>query len=180
MGRVRAYGAIVAIVLFLFGLATPVFSVAIAQGGTGELTWSELSPASVSLAVASLAAWGATLLTRERSVRVFSGVQSALALTALYMWLSQGLVAGESALAEAERIVGIEGVVAPADVTVASHPVAIGVVIGVCVALVASGIAGTISPKRATKKVNRFERDQSDTSSEMWDKLSRGDDPTAR
>lgn len=180
MARVRTYGAIIAIALLLFSLASPIYSVSIDQGGTGVLTWSELSAASLSLVFASLAAWGATLLTRERSVRVFSGLQAGLGLTALAFWFSQGLSPTDAALNEAERIVGIEGVVSLADLSVVSHPFAIVLVAGACIAVVASGTAGMIWPQSAKKRVSRYERDNTATSSEIWDQLSHGDDPTAR
>lgn len=180
VARVRTYGAIVALILFLFSLASPVLSVSVEQGGSGELTWSELSPESLSVVVAALAAWGVTLLTKEKSVRVFSGLQAGLGLAALYLWFSQGPSAEEAALEEAERIVGIEGVVSASDLAVSSHPVASALVVGVCVAVVASGVAGVFAPQRVGKRVNRFERDDPKTSSEIWDQLSHGDDPTAR
>jgi len=180
MARVRTYGAIIAIVLLLFSLASPLYSVSIDQGGTGVLTWSELSAASLSLVFAALAAWGATLLTRERSVRVFSGLQTGLGLTALVFWFVQGISPTDAALHEAERVVGIEGVVSSADLSVVSHPVAMALVAGVCIAVVASGTAGMIWPQSEKKRITRFERDDTATSGEIWDRLSHGDDPTAR
>lgn len=180
MARVRTYGAIIAIVLLLFSLASPLYSVSIEGGGSGVLTWSELASASLSVVFAALAAWGATLLTRAKSVRVFSSLQAGLGLTALILWFRPGVMPIDAALKEAERVVGIEGVVSSADLSVVSHPVALALVAGVCVAVVVSGVGGIIWPQPAKKRTNRFERDGAATSGEIWDQLSHGDDPTAR
>jgi len=178
--RLKNYGAIIAIVLVLFGLATPLLSVSMTQGGTGEVTWSELSASSLSLAIASLAAWGATLLTSSRSVRVFSTLQGLLTVTGLALFFVSLDQQQEVALYEAERVVGISGVVTLTDLMVTPHPVAFGLVIGLFISLLVSAVAGLIAPVTRSTRSSRYERARPETPSELWDQLSHGDDPTAR
>jgi indole-3-glycerol phosphate synthase len=111
---------------------------------------------------------------------VFSTLQGLLAATGLGLWFLSLGEQQDVALHEAERVVGISGVVTPADLMVTPHPVAYGLVIGVFISLLVSAAAGLIAPVRSGTRSTRYERAQPETPSELWDQLSHGDDPTAR
>ncbi len=168
-----------ALVLGLVSLGAPWLVVEVPTGATATAGWSDVAPASFSLALAAIAGWGASLLTGSRATRYLSGAQTLLAAGAL---LSLG-----SALGEPTRLLnrlageasGVIGAISPAETVSAWSPAWVSVAVIALLSLLASGIWGTIVPDGRGRQQRYQRAEQSDTV-DPWQALSDGQDPTSR
>ena len=169
-----------ALILGLVSIGAPWLVVDIPTGASATAGWSSVAPASFSLALAAIAAWGASLLTRERATRVLGVVHTLLAagsLFALGRALSDtdqlvGRLAGEAS--------GVIGAIPLSDTLQTWSPTWIGVAIVAIIGIGLSGVWAVASPGTKDSRGSRYERPETNESSDPWQALSDGDDPTSR
>ncbi len=175
----RHYLVALALVLGLVSAEAPWLSVAVPTGATGQAGWSGVAPASFSLALAAVAAWGASLLTPSRVTRVLGGAQLLLA-TGSAAALAKALVnASDVVRSLANEASGVIGAFSVAD-TAADWSA--GWIAASSVAIVAVGLSGitAIVAPGGKKKSQKYDRPEQRVDVDPWDALSDGDDPTER
>lgn len=175
----RHYLVALALVLGLVSAEAPWLSVTVPTGATGQAGWSGVASASFSLALAAVAAWGASLLTPPRVTRVLGGAQLLLA-TGSGVALAQALVNANDVVASlANEASGVIGAFSVAD-TAAEWSA--GWIVASSVAIVAVGLSGitAIVAPGGEKKSRKYDRPEQRADVDPWDALSDGDDPTER
>lgn len=176
----RHYPMIVALVLGLVSVGAPWLSVELPTGATGTAGVADVAPASFSVALAAIAAWGATLLTRERATRIVSGLQGLLAGVAA-LFYAQAFVETDSVIESvAANASGVIGALSASDSVATWSPTWIGVWGVVLLAILISGIWGVLAPGGRRRSRSRYGRPDQVNEPDPWDSLSDGGDPTSR
>ena len=175
----RHYLVAVALVLGLVSAEAPWLSVTVPTGATGQAGWSGVASASFSLALAAVAAWGASLLTPPRVTRVL-GISQLLLASGSALALSQALLnATEVVGSLADEASGVVGAFAVAETTADWSA---GWIVTSSVAIIAVGLSGIIAiwSPGGGRKSQRYDRPEQRAEVDPWDALSDGEDPTDR
>jgi hypothetical protein len=176
----RHYPMIGALILGLVSVGAPWVSVELPTGAVGQAGVTEVAPASFSAALAAIAAWGATLLTRPVATRIVSSVQAALGVVA-GVFLARAFIDTDSVVESvAAGASGVIGALSAADAAATWSPVWIGVWAVVLLAVTASGIWGVLVPGSRGDKRSQYERSIPAEDADPWESLSDGVDPTSR
>ena len=176
---IRHLAMVPGLVLGLVSIGAPWLVVDIPTGASASGGWSQVAPASFSLTLAAVAAWGATLLTGTRVTRVLGAVQALLAggsLVALSRALSDSADVVRTLAAEAS---GVIGAISVADTVSSWSPSWITVTVVAVAAIGVSGVLGVTHPG-PSKRSGRYERPENTPETDPWQALSDGDDPTSR
>lgn len=178
--RTRHQVMVVGLVAGMVALGAPWIAIRTSTGADGGATWADFSALSFALALASVAAWGATLLTGAMVSRVVSGLQSALALGALW-GIVQSVRSGEEvAIRLAGEITGVIGAFRAEDIVWGWNTWAVGIAVGAASAFLISGLLGIAYPGERSSRTKRYEQPGRASHDHPWDDLSDGLDPTAR
>ena len=178
-GRMRHITMIPGLVLGLVSIGAPWLVVEIPTGASANAGWSQVAPASFSLGLAAVAAWGASLLTGRAATRLLAISQAVLAggsLFALSRALTDTATVVRGLAAEAS---GVIGAISAADTVSQWSPGWIAVTVAAIAAIAISGILGAASPGHS-RRTQRYERAENSADSDPWQALSDGDDPTSR
>jgi len=169
----------VGLVLGLVSAEAPWLTVQVPTGAQATAGWAGVAAASFSLALAAVAAWGASLLTPPGVTRVLGVVQlllaggSAVALGRAFV-LSDELIA--SVAADASGVSGAFSVAetlqewGPGWITVSSVAIA---------AVFLSGVVAAWNPG-VDRRTRKYDRDALAAEADPWESLSDGVDPTDR
>ena len=178
-GRLRHIAMIPGLVLGLVSIGAPWLVVEIPTGASANAGWSQVAPASFSLGLAAVAAWGATLLTGTAATRVLAVSQAVLAGGSLFA-LSQALTDTATVVRGlAAEASGVIGAISAADTVSQWSPGWIAVTVAAIAEIAISGILGAAFPGRS-RRTQRYERTKTSTDSDPWQALSDGEDPTSR
>ena len=178
-GRLRHISIIPGLVLGLISIGAPWLVVEIPTGASATAGWSQVAPASFSLSLAAVAAWGATLLTGPTATRALAAGQALLAGGSLFA-LSQALTDTATVVRGlAAEASGVIGAISAADTLSQWSPGWIAVTVTAIAAIAISGMLGAAFPGEP-RRAQRYERAETSTDSDPWQALSDGEDPTSR
>lgn len=178
--RFRHYPMVPALVLGLVSLGAPWVVVDLPTGATGNAGWAAVAPASFSLALAAIAAWGATLLTRSLATRVIGAIQAALALGA-GVFIARAFVEVNAVVQSVvDRASGVAGALSADDAITQWSPGWIGVSVLAVVLITVSGLWSVFFPGDPARRSDRYQRPEQAEHTDAWQVLSDGDDPTSR
>lgn len=176
----RHYPMIGALIVGLVGVGAPWVVVELPTGAVGQAGVAEIAPASFSAALAAVAAWGATLLTRSVATRIVSGLQAALGVVS-GVFFARAFVDTDSVIESvAAGASGVVGALSAADAVSTWSPVWIGLWAVVLVAVIASGVWGVLAPGARATTRSKYERANQVVDADPWESLSDGVDPTSR
>lgn len=175
MDRLRHYSAALGLLAGVIALGLPWLSFELSSGVRGNIAWGDVSAGSVSVTVAAGAAWALTLLVTPFWRRILGAAVASMSLTAIVLaFLSLNRVP-DIVLSRAESESGVIGVFTPDDL-VWSWTAAGLTLSGVSVlAFLVTGLALIVWPG-ASRHRDPYQRETSDP----WEQLSRGGDPTER
>ncbi|MEX2441868.1 MAG: Trp biosynthesis-associated membrane protein [Pontimonas sp.] len=176
----RHYPMIVALIAGLVGVGAPWVVVELPTGAVGQAGVSEIAPVSFSAALAAVAAWGATLLTRSMVTRVVSGLQAVLGVIS-GVFFGRAFIDTDSVIESvAAAASGVVGALSAADAVSTWSPVWIGLWAVVLAAVIASGVWGVLAPGSRGATRSKYERSNQIEDGDLWESLSDGVDPTSR
>lgn len=175
----RHYLVALALVLGLVSAEAPWLSVTVPTGAAGQAGWSGVASASFSLALAAVAAWGASLLTPPRVTRVLGGAQVLLA-SGSGVALGHALVNATDVVASlADEASGVIGAFSASETSADWSPGWIAASSVAIVAIALSGITAVWAPGGETRS-EKYDRPEQRADVDPWDALSDGHDPTDR
>lgn len=180
VARSRHLVSAVATASGLLALSLPWVSTEAVAGQSVSAGWGDLSALSLSLAVAAVAAWGASSLSAGRPLRALGFIQGGLSGAGLLV-LILSFSSPRPALASVAREVtgldlGTSSLAGELTWNFLGPTLAIASLLG----LIAGGVlAGVTRTTPTTNSGSRYERG-TDDSADPWDQLSSGVDPTER
>lgn len=176
LGRMSAALLGTGVLVGLVTMAAPWLHVELPGGLSATGGWGQIAPASWSIGLAAVTAWGAGILVRGTPRRLLGILQSALASVALVLLLIQ--TSNTPVLAEqiASEALGIGGAVSGSELVSSWSWGWFGLGVAALVLVAVSGVLGALQPS-ARRGDSRYER-SSNHSVDPWEQLSEGRDPT--
>lgn len=175
----RQYLVAAGLVLGLVSAEAPWITVQVPTGASASAGWAAVAPASFSLALAAVAAWGASLLTPPLVTRVL-GVAQLLLAAGSALALGRALVLSEELITRvAADASGVPGVFSVAETLTEWGPGWIAVSGVAIIAVFLSGVVGAWNPG-TDRRTQKYDRSAAAAEADPWESLSDGVDPTDR
>ena len=176
----RHYPMVVAVVCGGMAVGAPWLVVAVPTGASSQASWGDVAPASLSLALAAVAAWGATLLVSPTATRILGVVQMMLASTGLWFLVTRWLNPSGVVDSLSDKASGVVGAIDPETVQATWAP-GWGAMAGLAmVAVVVSGLWSALAPGSPRRDTSQYEPQDTRLNDDPWQALDNGGDPTAQ